>query len=164
MKIIVTVGISGSGKSHWIQQFLYKTENEDLNIRIISPDDIRKEMTGSVSDQSNNRQVWETAFRRLKDAISTHLFDIVIFDSTMCNQSTIKALANHVDLSKVNFAVFPADPELSKRRIEKDLRTGRDRSAVPDDVIDKQFARYKDLLPFLETFAKDNGAIVDYIH
>ncbi len=48
---IMTVGISGSGKSSWIKSV------GDENTKIISPDKIRFDLTGDVSDQSRNAEV-----------------------------------------------------------------------------------------------------------
>ena len=48
MELIIPIGISGSGKSR-----LYNLNYQDY-VKIC-PDDIRKELTGSISDQSKNK-------------------------------------------------------------------------------------------------------------
>lgn len=56
------------------------------------------------------------------------------------------------------------NPELCKERIHKDLENGVARSAVPDEVVDKQYVNFsrflkdmktKDRLPNMEFYAAD---------
>ena len=49
MEIIVPIGISGSGKTR-----LYNMRYKDLYL--LSPDLIRKELTGSISDQKKTKK------------------------------------------------------------------------------------------------------------
>ena len=58
MEIIVPIGISGSGKTR-----LYNMRYSDLTL--VSPDLIRKELTGSISDQRKNKEVFEEVDRRV---------------------------------------------------------------------------------------------------
>lgn len=58
------------------------------------------------------------------------------------------------------------NPELCKERIHKDLENGTARSAVPDEVVDKQYVNFnhflknmktKDRLPNMEFYAIDTN-------
>ena len=62
MEIIVPIGISGSGKTR-----LYNMRYRDLYL--LSPDLIRKELTGSISDQKKNKEVFEEVGRRVADLV-----------------------------------------------------------------------------------------------
>ena len=53
--LIELIGVSGSGKSTWIKNNKSKW-NKTV---VISPDEIRKELTGNISDQSKNKEVFE---------------------------------------------------------------------------------------------------------
>lgn len=73
-KFIIPVGISGSGKSTWINA------NRKSNTVVISPDEIRRELTGNISDQSKNNDVFVLAFKKAIDALNNG--NDVIFDAT----------------------------------------------------------------------------------
>ncbi len=60
---ILLSAIPGSGKSTWSRRYA----SEHPNTYIVSSDQIRKEVTGSVSDFSNEPKVWETFLNRLNE-------------------------------------------------------------------------------------------------
>ena len=69
MELILPIGISGSGKSR-----LYKKEYSDY--KLVSPDEIRKFLTGNISDQSKNNEVFERVDNLIeKDEKKLSFFD-----------------------------------------------------------------------------------------
>lgn len=137
--LVLPIGISGSGKSTWIRSL------NGRNVVIVSPDEIRKELTGNVSDQSKNKEVFALAQQRAAEALKNG--KLVVFDATNTVAKYRKALIQQLrSLSGVDFKtyykLFDASPELSKERIKKDISNKVDRSNVPDDVIDRQYAQY----------------------
>lgn len=159
--VILPIGISGSGKSTWIKSL---PEGE---YTIVSPDEIRKELTGSISDQTRNAEVFLQVDNRINEAISNG--EQVILDATNLNtklrRQFIDSLRKNFPEVDVFYKLFPADPELSKQRIKKDLDNQVDRAAVPDDVIDRQVAMYtqaiqdidaEDMIPFEEDVEQDD--------
>lgn len=146
-KLLLPVGISGSGKSTWIKA------NTDSNTIVVSPDDIRRELTGSISDQKRNSEVWSTAYDRVTMALNAG--KNVILDATNVRSDERKRLMNHL---KVNvdkpfdaFAkIFSVDPEIAKQRVRKDIESGVDRSNVPDYAIDRQYQNFVDGVNSLE--------------
>lgn len=72
-QLIMPCGLSGSGKSTWIQSFADDYE-------IISLDEIRRELTGKESDQKLNAQVVQIAKERLKVALAKK--QKIIYDAT----------------------------------------------------------------------------------
>ncbi len=146
-KLILPVGISGSGKSTWIKA------NTNSNTVVVSPDDIRRELTGNISDQSKNGQVWSTAFDRIASALNSG--KNVILDATNIKSSDRKRLMNHlkvnVDKPFDSFAkIFNVNPEIAKQRVKKDIQSGVDRSNVPDFAIDRQYQTFVDDVNLLE--------------
>jgi predicted kinase len=141
--LILPIGISGSGKSTWINSL---PKNQ---FKLVSPDLIRKELTGNISNQENNSKVFSIAYERTAEYIKNG--ETVIFDATNLDTFYRNSLINKIkELSGINFKtyykLFPANPEISKARIKNDLDSGKERSNVPGEVIDKQFKLYKDSL------------------
>jgi predicted kinase len=136
---IIPVGISGSGKSTWIKTL------EGQGYVVVSPDDIRREILGSVNDQSRGNEIFNIAYQRVIDAINSG--KNVIFDATNVGSSDRKRM---LDFLKQNVnrdfdayaKIFDADPEVSKERIKKDIEAGVDRSNVPPEVIDRQYQKF----------------------
>ena len=133
--LIITVGPSGSGKSTWA-----KTK---YGFKAVCPDSIRKELTGNISDQSKNNEVWIIAYERLRAYLECE--KDVIFDSTACNIQTINRL---IEISKsfntyVVFKLFEVDVNTACSRIQTDLKNGVDRSDTPRDVIQKHVDNFQ---------------------
>lgn len=154
-KLILPVGISGSGKSTWIKS------QTDPNTIIVSPDEIRRELSGDISDQSRNGEVWSLAFDRVANALNSG--KNVILDATNIKSGDRRRLMNHL---KVNVdrpfeglaKIFNVDPEVAKQRVKKDIEAGVDRSNVPDWAIDRQYQSFVDGVNTLET---DGFKIID---
>jgi predicted kinase len=135
--LVLPIGISGSGKSTWINTLTNRT--------VISPDEIRKELTGNISDQSRNKEVFAIAKKRAIEALKNG--KLVVFDATNLNTKLRNDLISEIEFGvgeqiPIAYKVFPSDPEISKSRIRKDLLSGKERAAVPDNVIDIQYKQY----------------------
>lgn len=147
-KFIIPVGISGSGKSRWIKSL------EGQGYVVISPDDIRRELTGNISDQSKNGEVFPLAFQRTIDALNNG--KNVIFDATNVvsfhRKQMLDNLKQNVNKDFDAYAkIFDADPEISKERIQRDIEAGVDRSNVPPEAIDRQYINFKNDLNKIES-------------
>jgi len=154
-KLIIPVGISGSGKSMWIKSM------QNSNTIIVSPDKIRKELTGNISDQTKNNEVFALAMKKTADVLN--IGKDVIFDATNIKSKNRKSLMDymkvHVDMPFEGFAkIFSVSPEIAKERIKKDIENGIDRSNVPDWVIDKQYQIFTNDVNLLEP---DGFKIID---
>lgn len=154
-KLILPVGISGSGKTTWIKSQM------NPNVVVVSADDIRRELTGNVSDQSNMAKVWAIVFNRITNALNAS--KSVILDATNVKSKDRKSLMNymkiHVDVPFEGVAkVFDVDPEIAKARVRKDIEEGVDRSDVPNWAIDKQ---YQSFIADLNSIETDGFKIID---
>lgn len=132
---IMTVGISGSGKSTWI-----KEQTSDPNTLVINPDSIRKELTGNISDQTQNAKVWYITKQRVLEGLNSG--KTVILDATNVDSRSRRDFIKDLPPSVLKAKIFNVDPEEAKRRVKKALESGEDRSAVPDFVIDKQHGKF----------------------
>lgn len=133
--LLITVGVSGSGKTTF--------RNTLKDYKCVSPDDIRKEITGNISDQSKNNDVWIKAYERLRTYLECGYN--VIFDSTACNVFTIKNLQDIGENfnCEVVFKLFETDEQTAFDRIQKDLQNKIERSNVPRAVIRQQLHNYE---------------------
>lgn len=147
IEFIIPVGISGSGKSRWIATL-------DDTYVIISPDEIRRELTGDVSDQTKNNEVFNAAFKRVITALNAA--NSVIFDATNINSYHRKKMLNYFKNSvSAEFdayaKIFDVDLEISKERIKEDVENNVDRSNVPPHAIDRQYKTFKNDLNKIES-------------
>ena len=135
-KLIFLIGISGSGKSTYIKKH-FKPEV------VVSPDDLRRKITGDVTDHSQEGRVWATVPVLLKKKLEK--YGEAVLDATNVDSGSRKGILKKFsrDLVERVAIVFEADPEESKRRIKADLAAGKDRSDVPDDVVDKQQLKFQ---------------------
>lgn len=135
-KLIVTVAISGAGKTTWLNKQLPKEQ-------IVSPDDVRREMTGDVSNQLSNIDVWNKVYSTINHKLQQ--YDIVALDATNVSSQTRDTLLLHIPNDVYTVAVvFPMNVELSKKRIKNDIDSGKDRANVPDEVVDRQLQQFND--------------------
>ena len=134
-KLILPIGISGSGKS-----YIYNKDYKDCVQ--VSPDLIREELTGDISNQTKNKEVFKLAFERVDEYLNKG--QDVFFDATNVNKEqrknfTDKYIGTDVE---VIYVVLPADIDLSWNRIRKDIREGKNRSNVPYFALVKQKENY----------------------
>ena len=135
MEIIVPIGISGSGKTR-LYNMRYK------NYTLLSPDLIRKELTGSISDQRKNREVFEEVDRRVADYVKNG--ESFFYDATNVNTEFRKKFVNQFEGTdvKIIYVIIPADTHTSLQRIKKDLKNKVERSDVPSHAIIRQYGMY----------------------
>lgn len=149
-KLVLLVGISGSGKSTWIKEH----QNEWKNTVVVNFDKLRKEMTGDVSDHSMEKEVVSAAFRTIRTNLENGVN--VILDATNCRSKGRKGITKYLLKRGVFFKgeaiIFEADPEKSRERIKNDLEKNIDRSRVPDEIIDSQYEAYKAYMTKLRSF------------
>lgn len=132
--LYMTIGISGSGKS----TYLKKNFHPDV---VISPDNIRREFTGNVSDHSQEVRVWNEVRLRVNDVLKNENTGVAVLDATNVDSGLRgKFLKNYPGVTKIAL-IFRTDPEVAKQRIAKDLAGKEDRSAVPPEEIDNQYKK-----------------------
>jgi len=148
-KLFYTVGISGSGKSHYyknkfltdfveVADFLAEKGMTLEDIKIC-PDDIRREVCGDVSDMTKDGYVWRLAESRVKDTLRE--FGYAVFDATNTSRKARKFL-NKFNAEKIAI-VFEPNPKLSISRINEDINTGVDRSKVPPVAVYAQAKAFR---------------------
>ena len=147
MKIKIAIGISGSGKST-----LYEKVYKDKGFVHVCPDNIRKALTGDISDQSKNKEVFEKVDVLIDDCIKNNVN--CYLDATNINNKMRKKFINRIknkpNVDEIEYLVFPIDIYLSYQRIQKDLKENVERSRVPYEVLERQVNMYFDSLKSIE--------------
>ena len=122
MKLIFTLGIPGSGKSTYMQD----------KYPVVVTDELRKELLGDVNDITQEKFIFDTAIDRIVSLCYFH--EVVYFDATMVETKHRVTMLEKIEgrVSDIEFVaiIFPADVELSKKRIAVDLEAGKDRADV----------------------------------
>jgi predicted kinase len=126
-RVIVLVGLPGSGKSTWAER---------QGIPVLSSDAVRESLTGDARDQSANARV----FQKLRESLSQRLRDgepATIVDATSLTPADRKGWVQlAVSLAGEAEAVFFDTPlDVCKAR-----NAARSR-IVPEDVMDRFAAR-----------------------
>lgn len=149
--LILTIGISGSGKSTWAN--LADIPDKE----IVCPDLIRKELTGNVSDQSANQEVFRIVDKRIRHALENG--KTVILDATNVNTKFRRK-----DLEKwkskgyaVAYKVFPSETDTCYSRVSEDIKKGVDRSDVPIHAIERQHSMW---LKSLDDILEEDAVIL----
>jgi len=129
-KLYFMIGIQGSGKSTYIKKH-FKPEI------VVSPDDLRRQYTGDVTNFTQEGKVWANVPILLKQKLEK--FGEAVLDATNVDSGDRKRMLKNFNRDSVEriAIVFEADPEESKRRIKADIEAGKDRSNVPPEVVDK---------------------------
>ena len=133
-QFLMTIGVSGSGKSTYLKKFPKEG--------IVCPDDIRKELTGDISDQTQNARVWAVAKERILERLSKG--QDVVLDATNTVSKYRKQFLDDIPKDVELVAIVLPLPNLAEafKRIQKDIMEGKDRSNVPFDVIQRQADSY----------------------
>lgn len=151
------MGISGAGKSTIVASTVKNSTRlwPNTPVEIVCPDEIRKELTGSISDQSQNARVFQLAHSRTKQYLSEGTD--VIFDATNTRAKARKeliAIARGVG-SETELIVLmdSANKAVCRQRVQADLDAGTDRSdtVCEDFIIDKQHNAFMQNLPLIDS-------------
>lgn len=154
-QLIITIGCSGAGKS-----YVYEKGYRDF--ALVCPDDIRKEITGDVSDQSKNREVWDIAYHRLADLVADG--KDVYFSATNCKMKTIREIVNTAKEANENIEITlltlrdSFDVNLCIKRVQSDIANKVDRSNTLNidektglNIIEKQHHNFLHLQQYFNT-------------
>lgn len=134
--LIMTIGVSGSGKSTWAKEHKEIVLNYDDvdDVFIVSSDAIRAELFGDESDQTHNKEVFDELHKRIIDIFKNNDNVDVIYDATNLSRKRRINFLNMLDSNIRRVAkVFPSTYEDAVKRVNM-----RERK-VPEEVIRRQF-------------------------
>lgn len=126
-KIVITIGISGSGKST-----LYETQYQDF--ALIEADKIREKLTGDISNQEHEQEVWDTYYKVFLEHLTKG--DNIYLSATHLSLWSINRELDFIkqhsrtDNVSVKLLLFTIsnNPDECYKRVEKDITEGKNRS------------------------------------
>lgn len=137
-EVRMTIGITGSGKSTWIQQEIEYLENEHKTTCVISRDKVRMNfMLPGDSYFKNEELVFKEFVREINEAMEIGI-DVVFIDATHINFLSRNKLLQRLipdSNTKLIFEVF--DVSLNTALKQNNQRFGL--AKVSDEVIKKMF-------------------------
>lgn len=165
-EVYLTIGISGSGKTTFGNKLL---QDNKVDI-VVCPDDLRKEITGSIDNQSQNKIVFDTAYLLLEDYLKQGLK--VYFSATSLNMKSIRQVKKISDRTKATLKILlfedSLDWKLCQRRVEKDIIQGIERSNTliirnNMPLIEEMSERYKQVKDLLEKDLEFKSILIFYV-
>ena len=124
------IGPSGSGKSTYARKLF-----DDK--WIVSSDEIRRLLTGDISSQSFNSDVWPIYNRSAQIRLAR--YDNVVLDAlNIVKWRRVQDMCKYNGIRKVAIVFNNVSLEESIRRVAEDITNGVDRSNVPIKAIEKQ--------------------------
>ena len=127
--LIVLSAMPGSGKSTWAKQY----QKEHSHTLIVSSDEIRFELTGSMQDFSRQKEVWELFSLRIHEYAKKYDDVTVILDAlTDLNSLREKYVKENPEFDRYELVLFPRTLE----QIRYYNKQRKECSIVPDDQLD----------------------------
>jgi predicted kinase len=130
-KLIMLIGLPGSGKSYWSKKYIQ--ENPDTIL--VSSDSIREEVFGDVNDQSHNGEVFNIVHQRVVAAIKNERD--VILDATNLSRKRRIGFLKSIPGCLAEAIVFAIPFEFCCKR-----NAARDR-VVPQEVMDRMYRSFQ---------------------
>lgn len=150
MTLFLPVAPPAAGKSYLAG--VLALDNHIQKRAIVSTDHLRETLTGSITDQTANSEVWDIAKRiaygRLRRGLN------VFFDATNLNPdwySTMLSLAKERD-HRVLFILFDTPYDICRAR-----NNARGLDAVPDVAMDRMIAKHRNISADL---LRDQGDVI----
>ena len=146
--LVCAVGQSGCGKT------TLGRELEKVGFVVVCPDDLRKELSGSIGDQSANSKV----FSIIPKLVRGYLADgkDVYYSATNTKQRDWNAVRVWgEDADRIVWLVFDVSLEETEARVRRDLEDGVDRADTVTKVdcvspMERQYARFRESLKNVE--------------
>lgn len=149
-EFILMCGLSGSGKSSYVERYIKNNANDSTKIQVLSSDKVREDEFGDVNDQSHNALVFGFIHHSIIEWAKTSSTenDILILDATNITRKHRMHILDMVKRRKSDYdiictAVIIATPY--ERCVQNDAMRER---TVGRPVIFKQLCRFSMPQPY----------------
>ena len=137
MKVVMMIGVPGSGKSTWSNKIEKAAGEKAL---ILSSDDIREEVRETVHDENMvNVETFARRDKQLEKAVKSSSHDIIVLDSTNLSRKRRRSLYNNIKrwdktVEVEAFVVLETLNTLITRNYIRELKR-----QVPIDVVERMY-------------------------
>lgn len=131
-RLILTIGISGSGKSTWAEKFA--AEN---GFFYLSSDEVRERICGNANDQSKNQTIFQIIFSIINNLLTKN--DKILFDATNYSRKNRKEI---IKIAQKHGALIEARVFMTSLEVCLDRNFKRSR-VVPTEVIERQHKNFQ---------------------
>lgn len=133
-RLLMLVGIAGSGKSTWAHEYAKDKVRQGYRIAIVSRDTIRFSLVAENEKYfSKEKQVFEEYIENLQFALKDPEIDIIIADATHINQISREKILKRLELQNIIVEAIVFYTPLSKCLQQNSKRKGR--TKVPEPAI-----------------------------
>lgn len=129
--VLLTVGVPGSGKSTVVREFAAASP-----AAVVSPDEIRRELTGDATRQDCNDAVWDLAHLRVATALRRG--GVVVVDAT--HTTSAQRVLDTIEYRMMGAAAVAAVVISTPLEVAWERNANRDR-AVPREVLERMHAQ-----------------------
>jgi predicted kinase len=147
-KLIVLIGIPGSGKSTISSKLL-----ERFGGKVVSSDGIRLELFGTEESQENPILVWDTFYERAFESLCTN--EITVLDATFARRRDRTRLFSMFPLDEVKTIGVYLNVPFSRAAIQNSRRT----RVVPNFVLESMYSSLQEFPPSKEEGFSDIAEI-----
>ena len=138
-------GLSGSGKTRYIKDYVERLRKEGYNVEVLSSDAIREYVFGDINDQTHNKEVFNIIHKRIAEwtAEVDDINDILIIDATNLTRKNRMAMLNIARQTRTTDQIIRYTVYVMATPFEKCVANDatRDRT-VGRDVIYKQLCKF----------------------
>lgn len=142
-EFIMFCGLSGSGKSRYVKDYVKRLRKENYNVEVISSDVIRKIVFGDINDQTHNKEVFNIIHKQIAAWTKGYdANDILIIDATNLtrkNRVAMLNIAKHTRMANQTIYTVYVMATPFEQCVANDA--ARDRT-VGRDVIYKQLCKF----------------------
>ena len=158
MQFIMTAGVPGSGKTFYKDKEVAKmieqgqtfikcseiSSGEQKSQRpftVISMDEIRRELTGDINDQTQNALVFDKARKYILEALKNNID--VIYDATNVYAKSRKEMAEIAKSFKAKTKLIVCAPSLATSMQQVKSRAQISDQYVPEEIIERMQKRFQ---------------------
>ena len=115
-----------------------------IKMNIVHSDDVRAEVTGSINDQTQNDAVWAEILSRCQSSLAKGVDTLL--DATNVDTIRRRTFVNQLPPCRLRLKTFFINENAARNRIAKDLKDGKERSKVPDKILNGMMKKFKESL------------------
>lgn len=126
-KLLMLVGIAGSGKSTWAKRYMKNQERQGKNIAKVSRDEIRFSLVKENEEYfAKETQVFNTYIENIRKYLEDNITEIIVADATHISVNARKKVLKKLNLSNVTVEAVVFETPIPRCIEQNEQRKGRE--------------------------------------